>query len=109
MSWNETDKKALLVALEAHGPSNIEDLQKYLPDKSATEIRGMIQHYKQMAVNKVQLAQSNNGNTPPLNQWIQVLKCLQSNSHDIQDLYPRLFKYIALFEDHSEDAGVDLK
>ncbi|XP_044756463.1 uncharacterized protein LOC123315008 isoform X2 [Coccinella septempunctata] len=109
MPWTEDEKKDLLVALERHGPNNLEEIQKYLPLKSVTEIRSTIQKYKQMAVSKGKVSKASKGDDTPLNQWIEVMKTLQTNSQDVDDLYARLFKYIALFEDHTEDGAVNLR
>ncbi|KAL3277009.1 hypothetical protein HHI36_012371 [Cryptolaemus montrouzieri] len=109
MSWTTKNKRDLLVALENHGPNNLEEIQKYLPEKSIMEIRYTIEKYKKLGYSHAQNVDNVKTEESPLNQWIKLLKRLYLNSHGINDLIPRILKYIALFEKHTDGAGINLR
>ncbi|KAK9874886.1 hypothetical protein WA026_005698 [Henosepilachna vigintioctopunctata] len=109
VSWSVEDKRDLLLALETHGPNNLEEIHKYLPEKSIMEIRFTIEKYKKLGFSRAKAFDSCKLEESSLNQWIKLLKRLSVNTQGVDDLVPRILKYIAYFEDHTSGAGINLR
>ncbi|KAJ8937146.1 hypothetical protein NQ318_011951 [Aromia moschata] len=109
-SWSFDDKKKLLVLLQRHGASNLELIQQNMPDKTITDIRSICEKHTKLAFNKWCLEE---GKKPKVDQavnnWLHILKQISSSQRGaVQDIIPRVLKYIALFEKRSESAQVSL-
>lgn len=108
MSWTRGEKRDLLVALENYGPTNLEEIQKYLPAKSVLEIRHKIREYKALAQTNAQKSETGEAEESALDKWIKLVKTSQS-SQSIDNLYSRIFKYISLFENHATGTSVNMR
>ncbi|KAJ8976481.1 hypothetical protein NQ317_013702 [Molorchus minor] len=110
MTWSNEDKKKLLILLRRHGSSNMELIQQNMPHKTITEIRNICDKHSKLALNKWCMEENKNGHeNQAVNDWLKVLKQI-NNSHrpSVQDIIPRVLKYIALYENRIEDPQINL-
>ncbi|XP_030754005.1 uncharacterized protein LOC115880836 [Sitophilus oryzae] len=107
-SWTYEEKKSFLIALRAYGDSDLFKLQSILPNKGITEIRKIIDHYK----NKAQLKWLNDENrkNDEIRNWLDILEKINSKQvGPIHDIIPRVLKYIALFENKSKNSDIKMR
>lgn len=106
---NLKEKKKLLIALRTHGSSNLELIQKELPDKSISDIRSIIEEYSKMGMKK--FIESEVGKCEgPMKDWIHIINSLYViQKGSIVDVIPRVLKYIALFENAETEEEINLR
>lgn len=104
--WTQDDKKIFLFALRKHGDSNLFLLQSRLPHKTIVEIRSMIDHYKKLA--QIKWLKKEN-KSDEIRNWIDIIEKINLKKKGcVQDIIPRVLKYIALFEKKNDQSDIDL-
>ncbi|XP_015833579.2 uncharacterized protein LOC103312564 [Tribolium castaneum] len=108
-TWSVAEKRKLLLALRECGTNNIAAVQKFLPNKSITEIRLAFEHYAKLAKQRISDEETPKDEDSAINQWIKIIKKSQENSTGVSDIVTRVLKYIALFEKRPNDKDVNLR
>ncbi|XP_044270787.1 uncharacterized protein LOC123015233 isoform X2 [Tribolium madens] len=107
-TWSVAEKRKLLRALRECGANNIAAIQKFLPDKTITEIRLAFENYTKLANQRINDEEKLRDEDSAINQWIKIIKKSQENTA-VSDIVSRVLKYVALFEKRPNDIDVNLR